>query len=146
MLSAAGQCAMALAIAAQAAAAQPPPPRAAPFDCSWVYRPAVSPRERFEGVYFSFIDDSGFVPCATRSACAAWIGREKVEIRFSERASDQMRRRSAGIYGIYRIVFEGRRGKIGTRPGCGTDGWSLDPRSDDYLQVEELVAVAAVDR
>ena len=72
MLSVAGQGAMALVIAVQAAAAAPSPKRAVPFDCSWVYRPPSSPRERFAGVYFSFIDDSGFVACAARSACAAW--------------------------------------------------------------------------
>jgi hypothetical protein len=143
MLSAAGQGAMALVIAAQAAA--PAAPRAVPFDCSWVYRRASSPRERFEGVYFSFIDNSGFVACASRGACAAWIGKGTVEIRFSDRASERMRRRSAGRYGIYRIVFEGRRGKLANRPGCEADGWSLDRRGDDYLQVEKVVAVAALE-
>jgi hypothetical protein len=137
----AGPAALALLAAVQASMASGQPPRAVPFDCSWIYHPPSGARERFEGVYYSFIDNGGFVACGSAKACNDWMGKGNVEIAFSDRASAQLRRRSIDLYGVYRIVFEGRRGKLGTRPGCESNEWSLERRDDDYVRVERVLSV-----
>lgn len=130
-----------LLLAAVQASLSAPPPRAVPFDCSWIYHPPTGSRERFEGVYTSFIDDGGFYACPSDEACRNWIGKEKVEIAFSERASAELRRRRIANYGVFRIVFEGRRGKLGDRPGCEANGWSLEAWGDDYVRVEKIIEI-----
>jgi hypothetical protein len=138
MFSVPGQGAVALFIALQAATA---PPRAEPFDCSWIYHPPTGERERFEGVYTSFIDNGGFYACSTSAACRDWSGKKNVEIDFSEPALEQLHRRAAGYYGVYKIVFEGRRGKLEDRPGCEANEWSLEAWGDDYVRVEKVLSV-----
>jgi hypothetical protein len=130
-----------LLLAAVQATLTAPPPRAVPFDCSWIYHPPTGSPERFEGVYTSFIDDGGFYACPSDEACRNWIGKEKVEIAFSERASAELHRRRVDNYGVFRIVFEGRRGKFGDRPGCEANEWSLEARGDDYVRVERVLAI-----
>ena len=137
--------ALALILAVQASPAAAPPPPALPFDCSWIYHPPFGERERFDGVYYSFIDNGGFFPCSSARACDDWMGKGSFEIAFAERATEQLRRRSADYYGVYRIVFEGRRGKLGTRPGCEEDGWSLEMEGDDYLRVDRVLRVKPLD-
>jgi hypothetical protein len=108
-----------LLLAAVQATLTAPPPRAVPFDCSWIYHPPTGSRERFERVYTSFIDDGGFCACASDEACRNWIGKEKVEIAFSEHAPAELRKRQADVYGVFKIVFESRRGKLTTWRGSG---------------------------
>jgi hypothetical protein len=145
MVLPAAPAALVLAMALQAAAPASTAPPAVPFDCSWVYHPPSGPRQRFEGVYYSFIDDSGFFACRSDEACKDWMGKATSQVAFSDRASAQLRRRCMDTYGVYRTVFEGRRGKLGTRPGCD-DGWSLDSTDDDYLQVENVLGVTRIDK
>jgi hypothetical protein len=118
-----------------------PPPLAKPYDCSWIYHPPTGSRERLEGVYTSFIDDGGLYECSSKAACRQWIGLEKVEIDFSEAASAELNRRRIANYGVFRVVFEGRRGLLGDRPGCETNEWSLDAQRKDYVLVEKVVRI-----
>jgi hypothetical protein len=129
-----------LLAAIQAASAAPPQPTK-PYDCSWIYHPPAGSRERLEGVYTSFIDDGGLYECSSDSACRQWIGLEKVEIAFAKDASDELSRRRIANYGIFRVVFEGRRGKLGDRPGCETNAWSLEAWGNDYVLVEKVVRI-----
>ena len=132
MITSAAPAAYALLALVQGLAPAPAmPPLAEPFDCSWIYHEPRGPRERFEGVYYSFIDNGGFYACASAAACRDWTGRGTHEIAFSERASEQMRRRRIDMYGVFRIAFEGRRGTLGTRPGCGRGAWSLAERGEE---------------
>ena len=117
------------------------PPRAVPFDCSWIYHPPTGSRVRFEGVYTSFIDDGGFYACSSDEACRHWIGKDKVEIDFSEGASAELRKRRIGNYGVFRIVFDGRRGKLADRPGCSASEWSLEAWGNDYVRVDKVLSV-----
>ena len=133
-------------LAAMQASVMAPPPRAVPFDCSWIYHPPTGASERFEGVFTRFIDNGGFYACASDAACRDWIGKEKVEIDFSDRASEQLSRRSADYYGVFRIVFEGRRGKLGDRPGCEANKWILEGRGDDYVLVDKVLSVRALEK
>jgi hypothetical protein len=130
-----------LLFAAVQASPGAPPPRAVPFDCSWIYNPPAGPRERFEGVYTSFIDNGGFYPCSSANACRNWIGRAKEEVAFAPRAGAQFRKRANGIYGVFKIVFEGRRGNLGHRPGCKPHRWSLNPTPAYYVQIEKVLSV-----
>jgi hypothetical protein len=141
----AAQAVLAFGIVLQAAAPAPAPPLAVPFDCSWIYHPPSGGRERFEGVYYSFIDNGGFVHCRSGDACKDWMGKATSQVAFSDRASAQLRRRAIDHYGVYRLVFEGRRGKLGNRPGC-EDAWGLDAEGDDYVQVEKVLSVTRLDR
>jgi hypothetical protein len=129
-----------LLLAAVQASPGAPPPRAEPFDCSWIYHPPTGARERFEGVYFSFIDNSGFVACRTARACKDWMGKG-VEISATEKASAQLARRLQANYGVFKIVFEGRRGRLGTRTGCEDDPWSLELTDGTYVQIEKVLSV-----
>ena len=144
MFSAAGQ-ALLLIVAVQASTIPAQPPRAVPFDCSWIYDPPQGPRQRFEGVYTSFIDDGGFYSCSSAKSCREWIGGEKEEIAFSEEASEQLRKRKIDHYGVFRIVFEARRGKLRDRPGCANP-WRLEWRADDYLRIEKVLRVKPLDQ
>lgn len=132
-----------LAAAVQAAPAAPYPP-AEPFDCSWIYHPPEGPAERFEGIYTSFIDSGGFFACASALACAGWMGRQEEEVAFSERASEQFQRRTGANYGVFMIVFEGRRGRLSDRPGCEPHRFSVNPTPGHYLRIEKVVSVRAV--
>ena len=145
MLLPAAKAAFAFSVALHSAAQAPQPPLAVPFDCSWIYHPPSGERQRFEGVYYSFIDNSGFVPCLSDSACKAWMGKASAEIDFSDRASAQLRRRYEDMYGIYRIVFDGRRGSLGTRPGCD-DRWSAEAGDRDYVRVEKILGITRPDK
>ncbi len=113
-----------LLIAFQTGPAVSQTPRSVSFDCSWIYDPPQGARERFEGVYYSFIDNSGFYPCSAFSACKDWMGKGSLEIAFSRRATAQLQKRGAEMYGIYKITFEGRRGKLRDRAGCERN-WQL---------------------
>jgi hypothetical protein len=144
MVLTAAPAALALAIVFQSASHAPEPPPPVPFDCSWIYHPPSGGRERFEGVYYSFIDNGGFVQCRSDAACKDWAGKAGSQIAFSDRASAQLRRRSMDTYGVYRIAFEGRRGKLGTRPGC--DDGSLESTDDDYVQVENVLGATRIDK
>ncbi len=130
-----------LLLAAVQASPGAPPPRAEPFDCSWIYHPPTGSRERFEGVYTSFIDDGGFYACASTKACKAWIGKPGEELAFSDHAREQFQKRTGVHYGVFRIVFEGRRGKLADRPGCEPGRWSLNPTPEHYVQVEKVLSV-----
>jgi hypothetical protein len=129
-----------LLAAIQAASAAPPQP-VRPYDCSWTYHPPTGSRERLEGVYTSFIDAGGLYECSSDAACRRWIGLKKVQIAFSKAASAELSRRGIANYGVFRVVFEVRRGKLGHRSGCGTNEWSLEPWSSDYVLVEEVVRI-----
>jgi hypothetical protein len=135
-----------LLIAALPAAPVVSPPRAEPFDCSWIYHPPTGTPQRFEGVFTRFIDDGGFYACSSDAACREWVGKEKVEIAFSDRAVEQLSRASADYYGVFRMVFEGRRGKLGDRPGCERNEWSLEAWGDDYVRVEKVLSVRPAER
>jgi hypothetical protein len=138
--------ALALLAAVQAAAPAPqPPPRAVPFDCSWIYHPPAGRTERFEGVFTAFIDDGGFYACASDEECRAWIGKESVELSFTGRAARQFDRHTSRQYGVFRIAFEGRRGKLGDRPGCEPHGWMLERRSNDYVRVDKVLSARPFD-
>lgn len=140
MITSAAPAAFAVLALLEGAAPVPAmPPLAEPFDCSWIYHEPRGPRERFEGVYYSFIDDSGFYPCASAAACRDWMGKRADQISFSDRASEQMRRRSIDLYGVFRIAFEGRRAELGTRPGCERGALSLEERGEDYIKVERVL-------
>jgi hypothetical protein len=130
-----------LLLAAIQAASAAPPQSARPYDCSWIYHPPTGSRERLEGVYTSFIDASGVYECSSDAACRRWIDLEKVEIAFSDPASAELTRRRIKNYGVYRIVFEVRRGRLGHRPGCKTNDWSLEPWGNEYVLVEEVVRI-----
>jgi hypothetical protein len=144
MVLPAAPAALALGLVFETAAHAPEPPSAVPFDCSWIYHPPSGGRERFEGVYYSFIDNGGFVHCRSDGACKDWMGKATWEVAFSDRASAQLRRRSMDHYGVYRLVFEGRRGKLGNRAGC-ENSWDADLESEDYLQVEKVLSVTRLD-
>jgi hypothetical protein len=64
-----------------------------------------------------------------------------VEIAFSEAASAELSRHGIADYGVFRVAFEGRRGKLGDRPGCETNEWSLEARPKDYVLVEDVVRI-----
>ncbi len=127
------------------AAPETRPPDAVPFDCSWIYHPPKGPRERFEGVYFSFIDKVGFVACRTDAACADWMGKKQEEIDFGEAAGARFQKRAGGVYGIFRIVFEGRRGRLADRPGCEPGHWTLNPTPGHYLHIDRVLSVKPLD-
>lgn len=121
------------------AAALTQPPRSAPFDCSWIYDPPLGNLERFEGVFTSFIDNSGFYACSGSNVCGDWMGKQSVEIAFSSRAMAQRLERRPEMYGVYKITFEGRRGKLRDRDGCERHPWGLDQSNSDYVQVENIL-------
>src|SRR5687768_10461024 len=76
--------------------------------------------ERFEGIWYRWIDDSGFVPCASAAECARFIERDSLEFELTEEALDQvdaLQRRFPEYYGVYRIRFIGRRGAL-TQRNC----------------------------
>ena len=123
-----------------------PPPKARPLDCSWIYHPPTGPRARYEGVFTSFIDNGGFYACSSAKACKEWIGKEKVEIAFSKRATSDLNKRRVNNYGVFRIVFEGRPGKLGDRAGCETNEWSLEDWGDDYVRVDRLLKIEPLEK
>lgn len=114
---------------------------AVPYDCSWIYHSPMGVQERFEGVYFAFIDDNGFYACSSAKTCKDWIGRESEEIAFTDRAGAQFQRRAEGLYGVFKIAFQGRRGKIANRPGCEPNRWNLELRPSEYIQIEKVLSV-----
>ena len=127
-----------LLLAALQAAVQPP--RAVPFDCSWILGRPNGHRERFDGIYFSFIDNHGFTPC-TGAACREWMGAESIAISFSPRASAQLRKRRADTYGVFKIAFEGAVGQLRHRPGCEPGRFSLDAGRKEYVLVTDVLAL-----
>ena len=130
-----------LLLAAIQAAAAAPPQLAKPYDCSWIYHPPTGSLVRLEGVYTSFIDDGGLYECSSDAACRQWTGLKKVKIAFSEAASSELSKRRIASYGVFRVAFEGRRGKLGDRPGCETNEWSLEVRPNDYVLVENVIRI-----
>ena len=135
-----------LLIAALHAPTPAPPPASVPFDCSWIYHPPTGPRVRYEGVFTSFIDDSGFYACSSAADCKEWIGKEKVEIAFSKRATSDLNKRRVNNYGVFRIVFEGRPGKLGDRPGCEANEWSLEEWGNNYVRVDKLLHIEPLEK
>ena len=108
-----------------------------------VYHPPGAP-ERIEGVYYSWIDNDGFVPCATAAECRGFIERDSLGIELSEEASNQIRdfqRPYRENWGEYRIRFIGRRGAM-TLPDCADHTL---PDLPFYVRVEQVLSVERLD-
>lgn len=103
------------------------------------------PIERIEGVWYSWIDNSGFVPCASDAECSRFLELGSVDIKMSDAAWDDLLTRTSrfgNLYGTWRISFEGRRGAM-TLPKC------VDHTLPDvpaYVRVERVLSLEPLQR
>ena len=138
-----------LAIASAAAAAQDVIVTADKLDihgCDEIAYYSPGKLERFEGVYYSWIDNNGFVPCATAADCKRFLDFDSWGIRATEDGWVQIhdwQTRYKQNWGTYRASFLGRRGAMNLPAHC------LDHTLPDvplYVQVEKVLHMAPLDQ
>ena len=103
------------------------------------------PLLRFEGVYYSWIDNDGFVPCTSLAECKRFMELDSLAIRATDDGWVQIhdaQHRFRQNWGTYRIRFEGRRGAMNLPEHC------LDHSLPDvpaYVRVEKLLSLERLD-
>ncbi len=129
-------------VAAMSAIAAAPPETTPekPAACVELVREAPGEAEQIQGVYFSFIDDDGFVPCATVAECKGF--NQLPELAFEPTQDgwiqiNEAKRPLQQNWGVFRIRFEGRRGTV-RRADCA-DKSIVVPAG--YVQLDRLISL-----
>ena len=102
--------------------------------------------QRFEGVFYSWFDNNGFVPCASARECKRFMELGKLGIRASDDGWVQIhdwQHRYGQNFGTYRIRFIGRRGTMNVPGHC------LDHTLPDvpaYVRVEKVLSMEPLEK